>query len=224
MDKIKGVIFDLDGTLLDSVSAGVKSFRLTAQKLKLPPLSERIIRKQWGPPLNEIIKSLYPEVDIERFIKEYKRNLEKEKISIIPGTIKTLKALKSQNLILTLSTNRASHFFLEKLLEKLGIRKYLDFISSLTNTKPKPDPEALELLINFFQGKGIKKQEILKVGDSIVDFKSSQITGILFVGVLSGAAFKEDFIKTGVPEANIIPSIKKLPSWIFNYENFKKTR
>ncbi len=107
-------------------------------------------------------------------------------------------------------------------LEQAGIDpRQFDFMQALEDCiidghlVYKPDPRVFDRALELADKKGIAKKNIIYVGDDLRDFQAASGAGLGgFVGVLTGAATKKQFIAAGLSEENIIKSIRKLPRWL----------
>ncbi|MEF3255637.1 MAG: HAD-IA family hydrolase, partial [Deferribacterales bacterium] len=129
----------------------------------------------------EIINLLTPDKKLVSEILEFakKQNFVKFLDLMKPETNihLTLENLKSVNKKLAVFTNRGSS--LEYLLKHFNMHQYFDFlVNSFAVSKPKPDPEGLIKILNFF---GKKPENAIFIGDSINDYTPAKSTGTFFV-------------------------------------------
>ena len=192
--KLKAILFDFDGTLVHSIDllVGIFGELLAEQNLTKVPAAE--IRKLIGEPLPKIFKKIAPTGDTD-FLEKRFREIEatrnnSDEIKIVAETLSTLKFLKSHNLRLGIvSTKRVA--VVEKLARELGIWEFFEIIVGRDLiTKPKPDPEPI---LFGCRELGIKPQEILFVGDSLLDLESAKAAKATFVGVLTGVCDRAEF-------------------------------
>ena len=176
---IKAVLFDLDGTLINTNDLILKSFKHTFKTmLDLEP-SEEEITMNYGRPLQEIFKS-YDENRIEEMINCYRKiNLElhDDECKEFAGVDLMLKTLKSKGIKIGVVTSKKSDMA-ERGAKLMGIFKYFDtFITPEITTKHKPDPEPL---LKCIENLIVPKEEVIYIGDALSDQQSSINAGIDF--------------------------------------------
>jgi HAD superfamily hydrolase (TIGR01509 family) len=212
--KVKGIIIDLDGTLVDSREAyqealakalktfGIKRFDLNLV-LEIPRRLEQ----------NLPIENLLPKINIENFLKVYLETyykLAEDKVKLLPGISKTLEALSKRARVALLTMRHAPCEDIEKWLEKVGLAKHFHCVVTALNTRfPKPSPRAL---IDCARRLGVEVGECAIVGDSVTDIKSGKNAGVKTVAVLSGIFTKEELEKEK-PDL-IIENINELPNFL----------
>ncbi|MBI5238540.1 MAG: HAD-IA family hydrolase [Deltaproteobacteria bacterium] len=183
------IIFDLDGTLIDSSADIAWAANRTLVSYGLNERSEADIRDNigWGvkPLLERLMPGLGPEHITsarERFLEFYWGHLTVG-TRVFEGVEETLKRLKGMDKKLAVVTNKPA-FFARRLLEELGISVYFDRVAggdSFQNKKPHPEP--LEKVI---EGIGIPKDKSAFVGDSAIDCETGKKAGVFTIGVSYG--------------------------------------
>lgn len=218
MSKSRGICFDLDGTLLDSTKNGPDRFLKVSQKLGLPikPDTKELVISFWHKPADILITSVWPNMDPQIFINEWKKLEINELLPIIPDAITALRLL-SEEFSLSILTNR------DRISTDFQIHhfRYLfDFIITHDDVPVmsdrarsyKPDPGTMNQIIGEYKERGINKNRIIYIGDQIeADFELAQKTGISFYAVTSGVCSFKDFLAAGVRQERIISSITELP-------------
>ncbi|MGU8353680.1 pyrophosphatase PpaX [Clostridium perfringens] len=179
---IKAVLFDLDGTLINTNDLILKSFKHTFKTmLDLEP-SEEEITMNYGRPLQEIFKS-YDENRIEEMINCYRKiNLElhDDECKEFAGVDLMLKTLKSKGIKIGVVTSKKSDMA-ERGAKLMGIFKYFDtFITPEITTKHKPDGEPV---LKACENLGVSPSETLMVGDSPYDILAGKNAGAKTCGV-----------------------------------------
>lgn len=243
--KVKAVLLDFDGVILDSWPIALKALRIFAQYLGYPlkALDEIKIRKNWGHPGKKLLEIIFPKKD-ENFRQEFYRkwladekNVFKENLPlpIIKGTIEVLEFLKSRGIISGLVTNRGAYLFLP-INEREEILKNLDFVQTFGSTEvrlhqnhlvsdfPKPDPRAFDKPLAFLKERGISPKETIFLEDSLICIKTAKKRQIKFIGVCTGPIDTvEKWQKWGkLKPENVLNSIADLPEWLKNKDKNKK--
>jgi len=224
---IEAVIFDLDGTLV-TFSLDYKALRGDVRECLLRrgvPLS--VLR------VNEGVFDMLEKAELyfknnakpDAFHDAQMQSLaivqkyEKEAAAInnlMPGTIETLKELKKMNLKLGICTN-SSKPSVDYILDRFKIRDYFEItITREAVKRVKPDIEQHTRAIETLN---LHPNEVLVVGDSVLDMQSAKDLKILAIGFPTGISTKEQLIKSG---ANyIITTLIDLPKLIKKIEKEK---
>lgn len=185
--KYKYILFDLDGTLIDTNRLILESFKHTYKTHLGLDVPEEEILKYFGEPLIVTLRR-YSEAQADEMFKTYIAfNEDKHDSSVaLCGDIGgLLEALKGLGCILAVVTSKRGKIARQG-LELFDISKYFDVIVTLEDTelhKPNPAPaiKALELL-------NAKPEEALMVGDSIFDIHCAHGAGVKAVLVKWSAA------------------------------------
>jgi HAD superfamily hydrolase (TIGR01549 family) len=222
-NKIKGIVFDLDGTLIYSTIDFPKMKRrmiaiLEDNNIPKGMLTHRQTTVVILAKAEEIWRS--HGVDEEK-IAEIKEALEKtmnrgelEAISTVEeveGTSDALRSLKEKGYKLAILT-RSHHAYAVEALKKIRARQYFDVILGRGETpRPKPYTEALKHASKLM---GLAIAEIVFVGDNHIDHASAVNSDCLFIGVKTGprgdASWAENW-----PEV-LLDSIIDLPGYLDN--------
>lgn len=197
---IKAVIFDLDGTLLDTSRDIHKVLNESLKKFSVPEISLEHTIKFVGNGAKKLIeraagekyKNLVPEIYAD-FSKAFAEN-ENSLTVLYDGEEIALENLKSYGIKLAVLTNKpqkAAENVCKKYLEKFGF----DCICGQTEDTPlKPDPQSALKIIGKF---GLKKEECVFVGDGETDVLTAVNAGIKCVSVLWGYRSKEQLTAAG---------------------------
>ncbi|MFR1314889.1 MAG: pyrophosphatase PpaX [Clostridium perfringens] len=179
---IKAVLFDLDGTLINTNDLILKSFKHTFKTiLDLEPTEEEITMN-YGRPLQEIFKS-YDENRIEEMINCYRKiNLElhDDECKEFADVDLMLQTLKNKGIKIGIVTSKKSDMA-ERGAKLMGIFKYFDtFITPEVTIKHKPEGEPV---LKACENLGVSPSEALMVGDSPYDILAGKNAGAKTCGV-----------------------------------------
>ena len=214
MSKIKAIIFDLDGTLIDSVSDLANSVNFTLAEIGLPEHTTEEIKSYVGDGVQKLIKRSLGETHLEKFdvafnkfMKHYGAHCTDNTV-LYEGVRETLPGL-AQNYLLAVLTNKSIKFSL-KILQALKIAPYFkEVLGGDSLPTKKPDPEGLYLLAEKWSID--PAGEMVMVGDHATDIEVGQRVGC-----------KTIFIKGNIGETRgmvpdlIINSIAELPDVLKN--------
>jgi phosphoglycolate phosphatase-like HAD superfamily hydrolase len=198
---IKAVIFDIDGTLLDSNAAHAESFVEAFKKFgKDVPFDEIICLIGMG--AEDVLEKFLKKEEIKDFgdgLKEFRKKIFLEKylpsVAVFPKVRELFERLKADGFQTALASS-ASEKELGKYREKLKIADLLDKETNADeadNAKPEPDI----FLAAFGKLKGAEKENVLIVGDTPYDAEAAVKAKIEIVGVESGGWSEEKLREKG---------------------------
>ena len=201
---IKAVIFDIDGTLIDSNAAHAESFVKAFEKFGKDAPFEKL-KCLIGMGADDILEKFLSKKEIEEFgeeLKKYrKENFLKEflpKVKIFPKLRELLEKIKSENKQIALASS-ASREELEKYSEKLQIS---DLYEEETNAddaeEAKPEPDIFQAALKKL--KDIKNEEAIVIGDTPYDAIAAKKAGLQIIGVMSGGWSREKLLDEGCAE------------------------
>ena len=184
------LIFDWDGTLVDSIGRIVEAMHQAALSSGLPRLDDVAIKGIIGLALPEAIRVLYPDLKdqacSERFAQRYSDcylTLETEPSPLFPGVAEALEAFRAQGFHLAVATGKSRHG-LQRVLQGRGWLDYFDVTRCADETASKPHPLMLQEILTHCR---VSPKQALMVGDSVFDLQMATNAGIDSVAVGFGA-------------------------------------
>ncbi|MGB7606413.1 MAG: pyrophosphatase PpaX [Lutisporaceae bacterium] len=185
--KYKYILFDLDGTLIDTNQLIINSFKHTYKTHLNKDVEESEIYKYFGEPLITTLRR-YSEDNAEELYKTYtdfNESKHDSSVALCCNIKECLEALKELGCILAVVTSKRAKMA-HRGLELFDIMKFFSVVVTIDDTehhKPHPEPvlKALEFL-------GAKPEEALMIGDSIFDIKCAHNADVKAVLVTWGAA------------------------------------
>jgi len=208
------ILFDLDGTLIDSTEAILESFHHSFDVYNYPHASDEDIKSLVGYPLDIMYANLgVDEKNVSDFVNTYKEHYQKI------STLKTVLLENAKDAVIDASqfaklgivTTKTAKYS-KVLMEHFELMDYFDVLIGREDVqKPKPDAEPILKALEHFD---CENKEIWIIGDTPMDLISAKNANINSIGVLSGYGIKKDLLKF----TNII--------FIDSYEavNFLKSR
>lgn len=188
MKKIKLLIFDLDGTLVDAYPAIIKSFNYTMRKLGYPNQDPLVIRKSVGWGDENLLKPFIKEKDLRRALSIYRRH---HKVALVQGAHlfpkvdKVLTYLKNKGYKLAAASNRPTKFSWI-LIRHLKIDKYFNYVLCADKLKHiKPHPEILNKIMRKLS---FKPQQTVYVGDMAIDIQAGRRAKARTIAVVTGSS------------------------------------
>lgn len=178
---LKLIVFDVDGTLVDTDEVILATWKELIRLYKPSDyfLDDDIIRTFSGPPLRDSIKRVFSEMDQEFIFNEYNRitpGLYKDNIRTFSNVVETLNKLKNEGYRLAILTNKdskMSRYTLE--LAGIDIGLFDEIITADDVKTLKPNPEGLQKILNKLC---IKNTEAISVGDTEFDYYCGVNAGV----------------------------------------------
>ena len=187
----KLLVFDLDGTLIESTSVLVDAFNESFNQNNLPKVSKKELKFMMGNPAEDIVKKFYPEVTprkLAKIISDKQNNIDSDRIKLKNNAIEALILLKVRYDLAIVSN--AKHSEVIKILRSLKVnpRLFKAIVAADDVSNPKPNPESLKKLSEVFE------QEIVAyVGDTEIDVQTAKSFGTKSV-ILIGTRTHENII------------------------------
>ena len=210
---IKGVLFDFDGTLANTIDLIVATFEHTCLTALGTKPSRQSIVDTIGLPLGDALKLLSGIHDEERILElrqiygQFNAANHDTMIKAIPGVAELLPKLKERGLKLAVVTSKKA-YMLERGMSCLGMTPYIDATVSVLDTergKPAPDPMLLAC-----ERLGLEPKECLCVGDSPFDMQSGNAAGCTTVAVQYTQLNWQTLLEQGKPSYTIIEPLDLL--------------
>ncbi|MDP4094303.1 MAG: HAD family hydrolase [Bacillota bacterium] len=175
--KLEAVIFDLDGTIADTIKLTLHAIRETARKFTGREMSDEDALSMFGPVDTEIIKTLVKTHEQQAAIEDYLNTFSdsfEDYVKPIEGIPELLTFIKQSGVKTGLFTGRG-RIATDIILSKLGLKKYFDEIISGDDTKAfKPDPDGI---LKMLKKLDVKAVDSVYAGDFDVDIKASRNAG-----------------------------------------------
>ncbi|MGB9721891.1 MAG: HAD family hydrolase [bacterium] len=179
--KIKAVLFDLDGVLVDTYKVWYKLFNQTLTHFGYERIDLKTFAKNWGQSTEEDVRIFMPGTRLNDVVKYFSKNFSKfiKYMKVNPEARITLQNLKRCGLKIGCITN--SHRDITKLeIKKSKLEKFLDVVITADDVKkPKPDPE---MLLKVCKKLKVKIDEIIFIGDTPTDLKTAKNARCHFIG------------------------------------------
>lgn len=199
-------IFDYDGVLVDSSVICMQEIIATAQNLGIKIPTMKLLKDLWGRPYDLLLKDLWPnKKDRKRFYES--SNAPETERELFPHVKDLVNLLYDHGVFVSIVSSRRKNSLIQNLEESgLDLLSFV-LIQGLEDCAyHKPDSRVFDNALGIFANQGIQKNEIVFVGDTLIDLEASKGFEIDFLGVCSGATTKDEFLKHGVPEHMIVRS------------------
>jgi pyrophosphatase PpaX len=187
MPTLRTVLFDLDGTLIDSIRLILDSYHHTLSQHQLPARSDDDWLKGIGTPLYVQFAEWQEHPDrLQAMIatyREYNLKHHDRMVTVYPGVVDAVRELKSAGLATGLVTSKNRQGALRG-LRLVGLEALMDVLVCADEvTNPKPHPEPVEKAVGLL---GAEPATTVYVGDSLHDMHSGRAAGVKTAAALWG--------------------------------------
>ena len=187
--KYKTILFDLDGTLIDSKPGILTSIRKTLDAFDIP-YTEEIIDGMVGPPFRVSMKEMLGIEDmnvIEQLITFYRTHYKAgdwRDCKIYDGVVEMLSALRERGYTLGLATSKPLQYT-TIIMEELGLDKYFHYVGGATGDATSE--LKTDVINNVLTKLGVKDLDsVLMIGDRLYDIEGAKSSGVDSMGILWG--------------------------------------
>lgn len=197
--KIKTVIFDLDGTLLDTLEDLTDSVNHTLLAFHMPTRDISEIRQFLGNGIRRLMMRVVPDgesnPDFEAAFAEFRRYYDihcNDKTKPYEGILELIDALKRNNIQTAVVSNKVDSAV--QTLKKRYFPQIVAAVGDREGLHRKPAPDSVFLAMEAYHA---KREETVYVGDSEVDIETAKNAGIKCVSVLWGFRDRQQLLESG---------------------------
>jgi phosphoglycolate phosphatase len=189
------VIFDWDGTLMDSIAKIVTSLQSTAQELSIPIPTEAAVRDIIGLSMQQVLPVLFAghQSVFDDILTGYKKHylaLEAVPSPLFYGVEGLLKQLTESGVTLAIATGKGRGG-LERVLGVTGIGHYFAASRTADDAMSKPHPQ---MLLSILDEVDVPAHRAVMIGDSVLDLTMANNAGMHCLGVSYGAHNEEKLL------------------------------
>lgn len=212
-ETVQLIVFDWDGTLMDSETQIVHSVYAAIEDLELENRSYEQCRNIIGLGLKEAVDTLYPgrdEVFLQQFVDRYRHHwlADVQGSELFPGARETLQLLAEAGFLLAVATGKG-RVGLDKSLAQTGLTDLFSATRCSDETRSKPHPQMLHEILRELE---IDAQRAIMVGDTEYDLVMANEAGVGPVAVSYGVHERERLLQHG-PLA-CLDGISELVDWL----------
>lgn len=217
MPAPKAFIFDLDGTLIDSLADIAESINRMLDARGYPRCQQEVFKQMVGDGMEKLVERALPEdVRNEALIKvcveEYRAHYDtlwNAQTRPYPGIVEMLKTLQARGMKLGVISNKAHRFTVPMTEHFFGADVFDHILGQRTEVPRKPAPDGAHEMAAFL---GLRTDEMAYVGDSGIDMQFAKSSGMRAVGVRWGFRSEAELIECG---ADVLLSS---PAELFNLD------
>ena len=207
------LVFDWDGTLIDSASTIVACIQSACRDLGLPVPDDTRARHVIGLGLRDALAYAIPglpEEEYGRVVEHYRRHFlaRDPQIPLFSGAKEMLAGLRERGHVLAVATGK-SRAGLARAMENTGLGRFFVASRCADQCAPKPAPDMLHELIEELD---VDAAQTLMIGDTVHDLNMAANAGIDAVAVSYGAHAKSELVARG-PLA-CVDSVDELAQWL----------
>jgi len=211
-DKIQCIVFDWDGTLMDSEAQIVHCLHRAIADLGLEPMDDDTVKNIIGLGLRESIDTLIPGRDAafhRAFVEAYREHwFSHDGSSLFKGAREVLDLLKSQGILLGIATGKARNG-LGRVLDETGLAGFFHATRCSDEAISKPHPQ---MLLDLMQELSVPPEETVMVGDTEYDMEMATNAGAGKIAVRTGV-HSEDRLKRHAPLV-CLDAVTDMPGWM----------
>jgi len=193
--KYKLVIFDWDGTVMDSIARIVSSLQFSARVCQVPVPSDEHAKSIIGLSLPVVMDKLFPDHKAlhQTLMQEYKTqfvNKDTTDTPLFEGVEVLFNKLQSSGCLLAVATGK-SRQGIDRLLSLTGLTDYFVFTQSADEAQSKPSPQMLSQILVHTQ---LTAADAVMIGDSTLDLEMAQNIGMDSIGVTFGVGERDELV------------------------------
>lgn len=213
MKRYKAVIFDWDGTVMDSTASIVAAIQAACVDLQLPVPSVEDASWVIGLSLDQALQRCAPSLSDEHipyFIERYRHHffLYDQQLVLFDGILPLFDHLKSQEIRLGVATGKSRHG-LDRVLQAHQLADRFDCTRCADESKGKPHPA---MLFDIMERLDLEPEHVLMVGDTTHDVQMATSAGVDSMAVTYGAHSKRTLLMS--EPTVMVSSVREMHDWL----------
>ena len=195
--SFRGIVFDLDGTLVDSYPGITQSLNFALQELGEEELSPERVRRMVGRGLETLVESCVGPERRDEGVRLFREEYDRVALSgttLLPGVAGTLETLSHRGYRMGVASNKPAQFG-DRILQGLGVGQHLAEVygpDRVEHTKPHP-----EMVHRLLEDLGLGRAEAVYVGDMGVDVETCRNAGLPCWLVPTGSCSRDELANAG---------------------------
>lgn len=207
------IVFDWDGTVMDSAAAIVESIQAASRDLGLAEPPDSRARHVIGLGLGDALRFAVPDLPSHRYgemVDRYRYHYlsRDHELRLFSGIAELLSTLSGRGFVLAVATGK-SQLGLSRALEVSGLKRFFAATRCADQCLSKPHPQMLLELMEEF---ALSARDLLMVGDTTHDLNMAANAQVDAVGVAYGAHRREDLLSCS--PCGVVDSVEELSVWL----------
>ena len=208
------LVFDWDGTLMDSIGPIVACAHAMMEELGLEPVADEAIRATIGLGLRETMNALHPDHDealFARMLDSYRDHWHatyRDVPVLFPGVGEALDRLAARGYLLAVATGK-SRRGLDHALEQTGLAPLFHATRTVDEAFSKPHPK---MLLDILEELGVQAGAAAMIGDTTHDLQMARSAGTAAIAVCNGSQGRSEL--AAVAPLACLGSVLELPAWL----------
>ena len=210
------IVFDWDGTLMDSAQKICNCMQAAARDLGLPPPSDNLAKSTIGLGLQDAVYRMFPQIEgskIAEFVESYRFHFVSNDVTeqkLFEGVEAGLEALNNSGALLAVATGKA-RVGMTRVFSEIDLEKYFVASRCADETRSKPHPQMLLELLDYT---AIDPINTIMVGDTTYDMEMAANAGVVGLGASYGVHAEHELRTAGAIE--VLESLPLLVEWLLN--------
>jgi pyrophosphatase PpaX len=209
---ITTALFDLDGTLTDTMGLTLRGIRYALEPLLGRPLSDTEIFEQFGPPEPDIIRALVGPQKLSTGLQRLQDYYDREipRIRTYDGIRTLLSTLRERGVMIGLATGRGRDNTL-RILRQVRLDVFMEVVvTGSDHARHKPDPEGVLRAIRLLH---VRPEETLFVGDTRADIQAGRAAGVVTAAALWGCTEGDEWVEEERPDLRFY-TVNGMRDWV----------
>jgi len=211
-DRIKFIVFDWDGTLMDSERQIVTCLHAAIADLDLEPMDDNTVKNVIGLGLREAVDTLVPGRDddfLQAFVEAYRTHwFQSESSLLFAGAREMLDTIRGHEFLLGVATGKARRG-LDRVLTDTGLTSCFHATRCADEAPSKPHPQ---MLLDLMAALNVLPEETIMVGDTEYDMEMATNAGVAKIAVRSGVHSGERLNRHA--PLMCLDRITEMPDWL----------
>lgn len=195
MIPFSAVVFDLDGTLVDSYPAIHESLNHTLQAMGLPPLEIDSVKQMVGRGLENLMQQAVGPERWQEAVPLFRKSYDETHLRgtfLLPDVYSTLQELHLHRVKLAVASNKPAEYT-KNILRHLRVDRFIQACAGPRDgIPPKPDPAMMQSLLSLLE---VSADRTLYVGDMTLDVQTARNAGVRVALIPTGGQSFEDLLQ-----------------------------
>lgn len=212
--QIKGLLIDMDGTLVDHLQTLTRCFQFACSELGFPEPSAELVKRSIGGSMPVTIQKFLPPERVEAGKALFQKRFEAihlDGVVVFPGAEPLLQTCRQRSLKAAVFTNKTGRHT-RAILDDQGLSDLLDFAIGAEDTPyRKPQPEYSAIAVERL---GLPADQVAMVGDSPFDIQAGKSVGMSTLCVATGSHSRAELAESGADL--VFDSLSEIAAWLAN--------